>query len=44
MKNLIGDPPRERKPVEMKSVHLILDGVNTNILSVGRCKLFELVS
>ena len=40
------DPPHERKPVGMKSLipneYLILNGVN--VMSVGRCKRFELVS
>jgi len=42
------DAPHERKPVGMKSLipneHLILNGVNTKILCVGRSKRFELVS
>lgn len=41
------DPPHERKPVGTKSLisneHLILNGVNPKILSVGRYKRFELV-
>ena len=41
------DPPHEPKPVGAKSLisneHLILNGMNTKILSVGRYKRFELV-